>query len=226
MKHENLSYVRATQSSARITAPKKSFYQSWGKRALDVTLALLLLPAIAPVILVLWLIVRCEGTSGFFGHRRIGQNGIAFRCWKIRTMVPEAEIKLASYLEVNRAAAAEWAETQKLTKDPRTTRLGRFLRRTRLDELPQIWNVLRGEMSFVGPRPVTEPELARYGRFQHIYLEMKPGITGIWQVQGRSDGDYEERVRMDRRYAFLRSAPFDLYLIAMTGLVVLKMTGR
>ena len=203
-----------------------SIYQAWGKRALDLTLAALLLPLIAPVILVIWGVVRLEGAPGIFAHKRIGRHGREFYCFKIRTMVPDAEIKLAQYLKTNTSAAAEWAETQKLKDDPRTTRLGRFLRKTSLDELPQIWNVMRGDMSFVGPRPITASELDRYGTSRYSYLAMRPGITGIWQVNGRQAGDYSQRVKMDQQYACRQNMLLDLYLIIMTGLVVLKPTGE
>ncbi|MEB3417447.1 sugar transferase [Salipiger manganoxidans] len=201
-------------------------YTRFGKRALDLTLAIAMLPLLLPVITVLWLLTRRDGGPGFFGHRRVGRNGKSFRCWKIRTMVVDAEAKLQQHLADNPEAAAEWARDHKLTNDPRITRIGNFLRRTSLDELPQIWNVLKGEMSFVGPRPVTRVEMKKYGFYRTAYLSMRPGITGLWQVSGRNDVSYDERVRMDVQYLSDASLANDLKLILGTGMAVLGSTGR
>jgi exopolysaccharide production protein ExoY len=139
-----------TQNSTR-----QLYYRHCGKRVLDLCICLILLPVLAPLIAILYLIVRGDGAPGLFAHTRVGQAGRTFTCWKIRTMIPDAETRLSAVLAANPIAATEWNRTQKLQNDPRVTRLGRFLRRSSLDELPQIWNVLRGEMSLVGPRPVT-----------------------------------------------------------------------
>lgn len=205
---------------------KATAYRNVGKRGLDIVLAIALLPLLAPIIFVLWALVRQDGAPGFFGHVRVGQGGKLFSCYKIRSMVPNAEAKLDAYLAANPQAAAEWEATQKLADDPRITKIGHFLRKTSLDELPQILNVLKGEMSFVGPRPVTQPELAKYGAYQQTYLALKPGITGLWQVEGRQDGNYLERVKMDRRYANSVSIWRDLVLIARTAQVLARPTGR
>ena len=219
-----------TQTPARTLSDtsrtRRSIYPEFGKRALDLTLAFLLLPLLLPVIAALWALTRIQGAPGLYGHLRIGRNGQPFRCWKIRTMVPDAAKRLDVHLAKDPAAAAEWAATQKLTHDPRVTPLGRFLRRTSLDELPQIWNVLVGEMSFVGPRPITREELDRYGLHRRAYLEQRPGITGPWQVHGRADGCYDQRVAYDRAYAEQQSPAGDLALIAMTAVTVLRPTGR
>ncbi|SDI80339.1 Sugar transferase involved in LPS biosynthesis (colanic, teichoic acid) [Salipiger marinus] len=204
----------------------RTMYTRFGKRALDLTLAIAMLPLLLPVITVLWLLTRRDGGPGFFGHRRVGRNGKSFRCWKIRTMVVDAEAKLQQHLADNPEAAAEWARDHKLTNDPRITRIGNFLRRTSLDELPQIWNVLKGEMSFVGPRPVTRVEMKKYGFYRTAYLSMRPGITGLWQVSGRNDVSYDERVRMDVQYLSDASLANDLKLILGTGMAVLGSTGR
>ena len=205
---------------------KPSFYTRFGKRALDLTIALLLVPLIAPVVLVLALMVRRDGGAALFGHRRSGRNGKAFKCWKIRTMVPDAERRLLAYLRENPEAAAEWARDHKLENDPRITRLGNFLRRSSLDELPQLWNVIRGEMSLVGPRPIVRSELHKYGRARGAYLAMKPGVTGLWQVSGRNDVSYDERIAMDLRYADSMSMGSDLMIIAKTAGAVLDRTGK
>ncbi|MCU0906122.1 MAG: sugar transferase [Rhodobacteraceae bacterium] len=214
----------ATDADAARLQP--SFYVRHGKRAFDITLAILLLPLLAPVIAVLWVLVRRDGGPGFFGHARVGQDGRAFRCWKLRSMVHNAQDKLREHLEANPEAALEWARDQKLSNDPRITWVGRLLRRTSLDELPQIWNVLRGEMSFVGPRPVTRFELHRYGVRRSAYLAMKPGITGLWQVSGRNDVSYESRVAMDVAYLKDMRMQQDITLILRTIGAVLGCTGR
>jgi exopolysaccharide production protein ExoY len=204
----------------------QKFYTRYTKRIVDICLALILLPVLVPVIAVLWAMTRTDGGPGFFGHRRIGKNGKVFRCWKVRTMVPNAEERLVAYLANNPAAAEEWARDHKLTDDPRITKLGRFLRETSLDELPQIWNVLMGEMSFVGPRPVVRAEMRKYGHGRTAYLTMKPGITGLWQVSGRNDVSYDERVAMDIEYLQTVSLRTDIQLIAKTAGSVLNRTGR
>lgn len=201
-------------------------YKIAGKRIFDLALALSLTPILLPVIGVLWLLTKRDGGGGFFGHRRVGRNGKVFRCWKLRTMVVDAESKLREHLRENPAAAEEWARDHKLDDDPRITRLGRFLRKTSLDELPQIWNVIRGEMSFVGPRPIVRVELHKYGTHRPVYLSMTPGITGLWQVSGRNDVTYDERVNFDVEYAKDISLLTDLRLIAKTGLSVVGATGR
>lgn len=205
---------------------RQTRYTRFGKRALDLTIALLLVPLIAPVVLVLALMVRRDGGAALFGHRRIGRNGKAFKCWKIRTMVPDAERRLLAYLRENPEAAAEWARDHKLENDPRITRLGNFLRRSSLDELPQLWNVIRGEMSLVGPRPIVRSELHKYGHARGAYLAMKPGVTGLWQVSGRNDVSYDERIAMDLRYADSMSMGSDLMIIAKTAGAVLDRTGK
>ncbi|NVK13315.1 MAG: sugar transferase [Rhodobacteraceae bacterium] len=201
-------------------------YAKAGKRVFDIGFALLLLPVLVPVILVLWGLVRRDGGPGFFGHTRVGRDGKPFKCWKVRSMVADAEARLQAHLDADPAAAAEWERDHKLANDPRISRLGHVLRKTSLDELPQIWNVLKGEMSFVGPRPIVTKELAKYGSSASAYLAQKPGITGLWQVSGRNGISYQERVALDVAYLRRRSFPADLKIIARTGLAVLGATGR
>jgi len=196
------------------------------KRLFDIVLVALLLPVVVPVIAVLWILTRRDGGPGFFGHTRIGRNGRSFRCWKIRTMVVDAEARLAAHLAAHPEAAAEWERDYKLTDDPRITPLGDVLRRTSLDELPQIWNVLLGEMSFVGPRPVPRVELRKYRHYRTAYLSLKPGITGLWQVSGRNDVSYDERVRMDAKYLQTMSLWEDIRILAKTASSVLGRTGK
>lgn len=214
------------QASVEEGAPT-SLYARFGKRLLDLLFAVAIAPVILPVIAVLWVLVRREGVPGFFAHKRVGQDGREFSCLKIRTMVPDAEARLAEYLAENAEARAEWAREVKLKNDPRVTRLGAFLRKTSLDELPQLFNVLRGEMSFVGPRPVPRKELEeRYGNRASIYTSLKPGITGLWQVSGRNDVSYARRIALDVRYGQIQSFALDTKIILKTALAVLNRTGQ
>ncbi len=202
-----------------------SLYARFGKRILDVTLILVFLPLLIPLIAAIALLACLDRGPGFYGHQRIGRNGRVFRCWKIRTMVPNADQALRDILTDDPAAAIEWARSFKLKSDPRISKLGQILRKTSLDELPQIWNVLRGDMSLVGPRPITAGELAFYGPDQQTYLNHRPGITGMWQVHGRSDGCYVARVRLDQQYGRELSLFIDIALILRTGFCVLARTG-
>lgn len=212
--------------SFALPAPAGRFYRDRAKALFDLLVALALLPLALPLVLFLALLIRRDGGPAFFGHRRVGQNGVQFHCWKLRTMVPDAEAALKAYLAQNPEAARLWARDFKLREDPRITRLGRFLRRTSLDELPQLFNVLMGEMSLVGPRPVTSPEMEKYQGFEWAYLHLRPGITGAWQISGRNDVTYEERVRMDADYAARLSWPRDLAILLGTARVVLARTGK
>jgi len=170
------------------------------KTAFDQFVAMILLLLLAPLLALLSILVRMDGGPALFRHRRIGAAGRNFACMKFRTMVMDSERVLQRVLSEDPLAAEEWAATQKLRNDPRVTRLGSFLRRSSLDELPQLFNVLRGEMSLVGPRPIVHAEIARYGEDIDYYYETKPGLTGLWQVSGRSDTSYARRVRLDVWY--------------------------
>ena len=160
-----------------------------------------------------------------FAHKRVGAAGKKFPCYKFQTMIPNAEEKLKEYLAENPAAKREWEETFKLTNDPRVTKLGNFLRRTSLDELPQLWNVIRGEMSLVGPRPIVQAEVERYGKNIREYYMVPPGITGMWQVSGRSDTTYPERVAMDTWYVRNWSVWIDIMYLFKTVKAVLQSKG-
>jgi lipopolysaccharide/colanic/teichoic acid biosynthesis glycosyltransferase len=155
----------------------------------------------------------------------VGLNGKLFRCLKFRTMYRESEQMLADLLRDNAEAREEWKRDQKLSNDPRITPIGHFLRRTSLDELPQLFNVLRGEMVLVGPRPITVAELTRYGAVRWYYLSVRPGITGLWQVSGRNDTTYEERVALDRNYVEKRSLWLDVQILIKTVGVVVSRDG-
>jgi exopolysaccharide production protein ExoY len=195
------------------------------KRVLDVLGATLLGVLFLPLILAVAVLLRREGGPIIFRHRRVGCNGQAFDCLKFRSMVPNADKVLRDLLEQHPKLRAEWLRDHKLRDDPRITAVGRFLRRTSLDELPQLWNVIRGEMSLVGPRPVVREELLRYGRHLHRYLAARPGITGLWQVTGRNDTDYRRRVVLDVYYVRRQSVFLDLYILLKTTQVVLGGSG-
>jgi lipopolysaccharide/colanic/teichoic acid biosynthesis glycosyltransferase len=193
---------------------------------LNQVLALLLLVLLSPVMgLVAFLIWRRDGAPIFFGHYRVGHDGRMFRCMKFRTMLRDSEPVLAALLASNPQARAEWERDQKLSNDPRITPVGNFLRRTSLDELPQLINVLRGEMSLVGPRPITVGELTRYGPARWHYLSVRPGITGLWQVSGRNTLSYAQRVAFDKQYVEKRTAWLDLRILMKTVHVVLAREG-
>ena len=161
----------------------------------------------------------------FFAHRRIGKNGKEFYCYKFQSMVPDAEAKLEQYLKSHPEARKEWEETFKLTNDPRVTKLGAFLRKTSLDELPQLWNVIKGDMSLVGPRPIVKKEIPRYGEHFKEYCSVLPGITGMWQASGRSDTTYAERVAMDTWYVHNWSVWLDIMYLAKTFGAVIHSKG-
>jgi exopolysaccharide production protein ExoY len=196
------------------------------KRTIDVAGSAVLLALLAPLVAAILGLVALDGRCPLYAHQRVGRHGRPFRCWKIRTMVPNADTRLEDLLRIDPRARVEWARNCKLPDDPRATRIGRILRRTSLDELPQLWNVLRGEMSLVGPRPVTREELPRYGSAATLYCSVRPGLTGVWQVYGRSATNYEQRVAMDRRYIENPSIVRDFLLLLMTLSVLVQPTGR
>ena len=172
---------------------------------------------ILPILLVLAVLVGIDNKGHIiFAHRRVGQNGKLFPCYKFQSMVPDAQKRLEEYLAKTPEARKEWEESFKLTNDPRVTKLGAFLRKTSLDELPQLWNVLMGDMSLVGPRPIVTKEIERYGDYIREYYMVPPGITGMWQVNGRSDTTYEERVAMDTWYVRNWSVWIDLVYLFKT----------
>ena len=200
--------------------------QEPSKRGLDMVIALALLVALAPLMILLAIAVRLDGGPALFGHPRIGLGGRPFRCLKFRSMRPDSDVFLRELLRADPKTRAEWERNRKLQRDPRVTALGRFLRVSSMDELPQLWNVLRGDMSLVGPRPVTEEELAQhYGPDAAWYTRVRPGLTGPWQVSGRSDTSYPERVRMDVDYVRHPSLRRDLGLLLRTFGAVLRGRG-
>lgn len=196
------------------------------KHALDVVGAVFALLLLSPLFLMVAAIMKLSDPGPvFFAHRRIGQGGRSFLCLKFRTMIVDGPEVLARHLAANSAAAAEWEATRKLRQDPRVTPLGEILRKTSLDELPQLVNILRGEMSFVGPRPVVLAEIERYGANSEFYLCARPGLTGLWQVSGRNDVSYQARVGFDRQYAETWSLWNDVKIVARTIPAVMKSEG-
>jgi exopolysaccharide production protein ExoY len=196
------------------------------QRAVDLFVAVLAAIVLAPLMLLLaFLTWASDGGPVFFGHLRVGRMGQLFRCWKFRSMVVNSDEVLAEYLANNPDARAEWEACHKLRQDPRITRIGRFLRASSLDELPQLWNVFLGEMSIVGPRPIVIAEIERYRSNFAAYCACRPGITGLWQISGRSDVSYEQRVALDTQYAKSRSLMLDVQIMASTIPAVLARRG-
>lgn len=200
-----------------------SLYAGFGKRLLDILLVLASLPVLVPVLAVLAILVRRDGASAFFGQDRIGFNGEKFVCWKLRTMVPNAEELLETHLAQNPEARREWDEFQKLRNDPRITPIGRILRATSLDELPQFWCVLKGDMSLVGPRPFLPVQQQLY--HGQSYYDLRPGITGLWQVTGHNDTSFVERVNFDESYSRKLTLWTDVKILFSTVKVVLRSDG-
>ncbi len=196
------------------------------KRAFDVVAASAMLFFALPAIFFIAVIMFSTDRGPIlFSHERIGHNGKRFRCLKFRSMVTDSQQALARHLEMFPHARAEWEATQKLRDDPRITPLGRFLRITSLDELPQLINVIRGDMSLVGPRPIVQDEVVRYAAEIADYAATRPGITGLWQVSGRSDVDYDQRVRLDSKYVREWTFAGDLIILVKTVRVVVARTG-
>jgi lipopolysaccharide/colanic/teichoic acid biosynthesis glycosyltransferase len=210
------------------TPPHKGLYGRIGKRGLDIILALVLLPLVAPLVGLFLLLTRRDGGPGLFVQERVGQDGRVFKCLKIRTMLVNAEEILEKMCAEDPELAAEWHLNQKLKNDPRITRVGNFLRKTSMDELPQLFNVLRGDMSLVGPRPMlpSQQELYLSGNGGNGYFALRPGITGAWQVDGRGKTSFLDRVRFDNQYLAELSVGKDLAYMVRTVSVLFRGTGQ
>lgn len=202
---------------------RHGFYRAAGKMIFDWLFVLAALPVVVPLVVVLVFLVALDGAWPFYSQRRVGRNGKVFRMLKIRTMVPGAEHTLQEYLEQNPKARDEWEHKQKLRYDPRITRLGCFLRKSSFDELPQLWNVLRGEMSLIGPRPMMLDQRDRYPGV--AYYHMRPGITGLWQVSDRNESSFSDRAEFDTTYYNDLSLKMDLSIFVRTIGAVLRGTG-
>jgi Undecaprenyl-phosphate galactose phosphotransferase WbaP len=202
------------------------FFPRMIKRGLDLSICGALAVLIGPLMLLIYLAVRLSSPGpGFYGQRRIGRGGEEFKVWKFRSMVMNADKLLEQHLQRDAALRAEWERDHKLRRDPRVTAIGNILRKTSLDELPQMWNVFCGEMSLVGPRPIVESEVKKYGKNFHQYCQVNPGITGLWQISGRNNTTYELRTQIDDYYVRNWSATLDLYILARTVRAVLLTSG-
>ena len=202
----------------------RSFYTLAGKRMIDLLLVLIAAPAVVFCVSILAVVIARDGGSPFFSQMRIGKDGRPYRMWKLRTMVSDADARLAAHISADPVAQDEWHRTQKLRGDPRVTRFGRILRKTSLDELPQLWNVLKGDMSLVGPRPMLPNQQPLYPG--SAYYRLRPGITGMWQVSSRNNSEFVERAAFDQEYERRLSFVTDLRLLLATLVVVLRGTGH
>jgi Undecaprenyl-phosphate galactose phosphotransferase WbaP len=225
------SLWRTSRSCGRLSGTEMSnarlLSSLWSlKRAVDVVVAVAAGIVCLPLLMGIALAIKLTSEGPIlFGHKRLGFQGRWFSAWKFRTMHPDGDSVLRDYLEDHPEARAEWERDHKLRNDPRITWIGKFLRRSSLDELPQIWNVLRGEMSLVGPRPIVAKEVAKYGHVFRKYAAVKPGITGMWQVSGRNEVSYEERVKLDEFYIANWSPWLDLFILAKTFIVLIRRDG-
>ena len=214
-----LSNERLGEESAT-SPPISGLYRSFFKRAVDIVGVLLAAPLVLPVVLLVGLLVRRDGGPAFYFQDRVGRSGKVFRLWKLRSMAINADQKLEAYLETDPAARAEWNEHQKLKRDPRITAVGRLIRKTSLDELPQLWNVLRGDMSLVGPRPMMPDQARLYPG--HAYYGLRPGLTGFWQIAGFNETSLAGRAAFDDEYFLRLSLPIDVTVLFATVWVVLS----
>lgn len=215
----------APKTEALTDRPEKSPFPAL-HRALDLTVSMALLLLLLPVMLFVFAAIRMSGAGpAIFVHRRVGQGGKSFGCLKFRTMHCGAEAGLPAILAADPKLEREWALTQKLLEDPRVTPIGQFLRNTCLDELPQLFNVLRGDMALVGPRPIVAEELERYGRHASSYIRVKPGLTGLWQITRDAGTSYRRRIAADVLYVRARSFALDLKIILATVPAVLTGGG-
>ncbi|MCJ2067956.1 sugar transferase [Methylobacterium sp. J-030] len=225
----SVSVVEAVGATAVPETPfvARGLRLNWAaKRGLDISVAVTALFLLLPLLLLIAVMVWSgDRQAPIFQHMRLGRDGRRFGCLKFRSMVTNGDAVLAAHLAADPHARAEWAATHKLTDDPRITPIGLVLRKTSLDELPQLWNVLRGEMSLVGPRPIVPAEVARYGRAFQTCFAVPPGVTGLWQVSGRSDTSYAERVALDLDYASRWSLRRDLAIMLRTIPAVLAQRG-
>ncbi|WP_084657450.1 sugar transferase [Natronohydrobacter thiooxidans] len=210
--------------SSQQAAPR-GFYRIFGKRLFDLFLVVLIAPIVLPLIIAVTLVLLVQGVAPFYSQARIGKDGSTFRIWKFRTMHPDADRLLQNILDTDPSMRAEWEATQKLKHDPRVTAFGLFLRKTSIDELPQLWNVLVGQMSLLGPRPMMPEQQHLYGPALPVYTSLRPGISGVWQVSERNDSHFLRRAELDIEYARNLSFATDLRLVGKTLRTVLYSTG-
>lgn len=220
----DITFEEARLIQPTYTAVQTGTYAKWFKRPLDIVLVLLGLPIALPLIALMALLVARDGGRPFYRQPRVGRNGKAYTMWKLRTMVRDADAALAAHLDADADAAAEWSANQKLRNDPRITRIGARLRASSMDELPQIWNVLTGEMSLIGPRPMLQSQQIMY--HNDAYYDLRPGITGLWQVSRRNDVSFAERAEIDADYAAGITFWSDMKILFRTVSVVISRTGH
>lgn len=195
-------------------------------RILDISLILLAAPYLILAFLILAILIKLDSPGPvFYRQTRIGRFGRKFQIYKFRTMIQNADEVLQTYLDQSPQLKAEWLATHKLKNDPRVSRVGALLRKTSLDEIPQLWNILMGDMSLVGPRPIVDAEVEKYGKCFELYIQVRPGLTGLWQVSGRNNTTYERRVELDEYYVCNRSLKLDLQILLKTALVVITKDG-
>jgi exopolysaccharide production protein ExoY len=216
-------YSEIDNPTVFIAPVRRGFYRNGGKRLLDIALVLLAVPAVLPVVVLCALGVMLDGGSPFYAQMRVGRGGGLFKMWKLRTMVTDADRRLRRHLEENAEARTEWEVKQKLANDPRITRFGQILRRLSLDELPQLWNVLCGDMSLVGPRPMMVDQQPLYPG--HAYYLLRPGLTGSWQVSDRNATSFAARSSYDDAYEREVTLANDVRIMLATVQVVLRATG-
>jgi lipopolysaccharide/colanic/teichoic acid biosynthesis glycosyltransferase len=223
-----LDRLQAPHASAAATgialfAPRTIHLYPIIKRGFDVGAVVVTSPLTLVLVGAMALLVRLDGGPAFYRQQRLGKDGRIFSIWKLRSMVPNAEQKLRDYLESNLAAKHEWTKAQKLRQDPRITWIGKYLRKYSLDELPQLFNVLRGDMSLIGPRPICVDQRRLYPGT--VYYRLRPGLTGLWQVNERNNCSFAERAGYDGRYAAELSFSLDMRILSKTALIVTRGTG-
>lgn len=222
----NATFVASATANLDFDAdfePRAGLYGRYFKRVVDLAIVVLAAPVVVPIVLLLAVLVARDGHSPFYRQDRVGKEGRIFSIWKLRTMVPNADRHLAEYLDANPTARGEWDETQKLKVDPRVTGFGQRLRKTSMDELPQLWNVFVGDMSLVGPRPMmTEQQDLYSGK---AYYSLRPGLTGYWQISDRNSSSFAARASFDTRYSNELNLSTDISVLSKTIGVVVRGTG-
>jgi lipopolysaccharide/colanic/teichoic acid biosynthesis glycosyltransferase len=222
---DSLSAQKVYRPTGHVYAPiRGTLYHRRGKRFLDLTLIFFAAPLVVLLVGIFALLVARDGGQPFYTQTRVGRNGRFYKMWKLRSMVRNADQKLEAHLAGNSEARTEWNRTQKLKNDPRITPFGRFLRRSSMDELPQLWNVVRGEMSLVGPRPMMPSQTDLYPGVE--YYNLRPGITGCWQISARNTCDFIDRATFDASYSKTLTLKEDCRILAATFRVVLRATGH
>lgn len=220
----NFERPSMTVGQGWVRVRKEPLYRRLLKRWMDLALVIMVAPFVVPVVLILALVLKVTGHAPFFFQDRVGKDGRIFKLWKLRTMVPDADARLRAHLQSDEAARLEWDAFQKLSRDPRITEFGQFLRKSSLDELPQLWNVLIGDMSLVGPRPMMVDQQELYPG--NAYYALRPGLTGTWQISERNQSTFAQRAEFDAEYE--RNLTFfkDLKILLATVGVVLRATGK